>query len=111
MDARQAIDMMNKNLAKIDKGLCLEITQALTDSIVSNATAPHNTEVKHGSSCSCNVQGLICGSISIFIIFVLTQGILQLAQIVFHIVWCLIILALCKIAINEVLLYVLTFFR
>ncbi|KAF2893122.1 hypothetical protein ILUMI_13049 [Ignelater luminosus] len=56
MDARQAIDMMNKNLDKMDKGLCLEITPALTDSIVSNATAPQHTEVKHGSTCSCNVQ-------------------------------------------------------
>lgn len=44
----------------MDKDLCLEIAQALTDSFVSNATAPNaspNLDHKQESTCSCSKQG------------------------------------------------------
>ncbi|KAJ8917770.1 hypothetical protein NQ315_010676 [Exocentrus adspersus] len=64
MNPRKAIDLVNKHsCGKSDKELCLEITSALTDSIISNATVPEVSEIHRipasssaGKVCCCNSE-------------------------------------------------------
>lgn len=52
MDAKMAIDAMNKHIGgKADKDLCIEMTQALTESFVSNAAAASQSADKTEMSC------------------------------------------------------------
>ncbi|KAJ8928228.1 hypothetical protein NQ314_019175 [Rhamnusium bicolor] len=58
MTPRRAIDMMNRHTFGKPDDLCLEITSALTDSIISNATAPESPQTTSTHSrnkiCCCN---------------------------------------------------------
>lgn len=52
MDAKVAIDAMNRHIGgKADKDLCIEMTQALTESFVSNAAAASQSAEKTELSC------------------------------------------------------------